>query len=125
MKKSQLEAFELLYAMVILQVLNGDPDAINVLDELQMCFEKISSSSEAKSTGAKHEHRSKRVKLDKAEVEDSDSEADVSQVLTEILLSFVSRQSVLLRRLAKTVFTAFVGAMTEPSLNLMFDVSAP
>ncbi|OBT56093.1 hypothetical protein VE04_04791 [Pseudogymnoascus sp. 24MN13] len=47
---------------------------------------------------------------------------DVSQVLVEILLSLMSRSSLLLRKVAQHVFTAFATEITAEGLALMTDV---
>ncbi|KAI5849467.1 DNA polymerase phi-domain-containing protein [Morchella snyderi] len=97
-KSSQLSSFELLYSLVILQVYAGETDALGVLDELQICYDKVV-----------------RKKGD-------DEDVDASQVLVEILLSFLSKPSVLLRKLAQQVFASFVDQITADGLEAMFAV---
>jgi DNA polymerase phi len=101
LKKNQMSAFELLFTLVILQVLNGDSESLSLLDELKFCYDKVIRS---KTT-------------------DDDEEApDAGNILVEILLSFLSKQSLLLRKLAQQVFKAFTGQLTAENLQLMFDV---
>lgn len=98
----QLEAFELLFSLVLLQVYSMDPEAASVLDELQVCYKTI---------------------LGKSSIEEGGDEAiDATQILTEIILSFVSRQSSLLRKISETVWNNFSGKITKESLMLLFDV---
>jgi len=110
-----LRAFELLYSLILLQVYNGDPEAFSVLDELQICYEKLVPGKKEKT---KDSHRHKRAKAD----HDHEEEIDPSDMLMEILLSFVSKPSGLLRRLAQTVFTTFADKLTQQGLQSMIDV---
>lgn len=97
-EKISLEALALLYALVIFQLLNGESDAAAVLDELKLCYDKLIRGKE------------------------DEEGQDVSQVLVEILLSLMSRSSLLLRKVAQHVFTAFAGEITAEGLALMTDV---
>lgn len=98
-EKLSLQALALLYALVIFQLYNGEADAVSVLDELKLCYDKLVRGKDT---------------------EDSDAEA--SEVLIEILLSFVSKPSLLLRKTAQHVFTAFSSQVTADGLKLMTDV---
>lgn len=104
---SQLQAFELLFAMVLLQVYGCVPDAISMLDELQMCYYKI---------------KGKRRALDEGEDSDPEQEEEPSLVLTEILISLLSQHSAVLRKLSEDVWRAFSGQLTEKSLSLLCDI---
>lgn len=97
----QLSSFELLYSLVILQVHAGETDALGVLDELQICYDKVVKSKPSS---------------------DGEEDVDASEVLVEILLSFLSKPSVLLRKLAMQVFSAFVDRITDRGLGVMFGV---
>ncbi|CAN6657598.1 rDNA transcriptional regulator Pol5p [Trichomonascus vanleenenianus] len=99
---TQLEAFELLFSLVLLQVYSADADAAMILDELQLCYNSIVSKEKAS----------------EADVDD----VDASQVLTEILLTFLSRQSALLRKVSETVWETFASQVSQQSLDLFFDV---
>ncbi|KFY25934.1 hypothetical protein V493_04360 [Pseudogymnoascus sp. VKM F-4281 (FW-2241)] len=97
-EKIPLEALALLYALVVFQLLNGESDAASVLDELKLCYDKLIRGKE------------------------DEEGQDVSQVLVEILLSLMSRSSLLLRKVAQHVFTAFASEITAEGLALMTDV---
>jgi DNA polymerase phi len=97
--KKPLQALAVLYALVIFQLYNGEPDAISLLDELKLCQEKLIHGKGNSRSG---------------------SEASVA--LIEILLSFLSKQSVLLRKIAQQVFAAFSGDFEEEELKLLTDV---
>ena len=98
-RKSYIHAFELLYSLTILQVYSGDADAVSLLDELKQCYDSLVR------------HKSK------------DGREGGSEVLTEILLTLVSKPSLLFRRLAQQVFSACTSSMTVNGLQSMFKVS--
>lgn len=98
-EKKPLQALAVLYALVIFQLYDGEPDAVSLLDELKLCYDKLIRGKDT--TG---------------------SVAEASVVLVEILLSFMSKQSVLLRKVAQQVFTAFSDDVTDEGLKIMVDV---
>jgi DNA polymerase phi len=98
-KKAPLQALALLYSLVIFQLYNGESEALSILDELKLCYDKL----------IRHKYI-------------ADSDADASEVLVELLLSFISKPSALLRKVAQHVFGAFMTEMTAAGLRLMIDV---
>jgi DNA polymerase phi len=92
--------------MTILQVYNGDADAVSMLGELDFCYSKIFGDK-----------KSKKGK----EGEEETSEA--SDALVEILLSFASKPSQLFRRMSEQVFTAFAPNVTATGLESLISVS--
>ena len=88
----------LLVALSILQVHNGDPDAIGILEDLRIIFRR-----QAESPG---------------EPEQKD---DVGAIV-EILLSLVSKPSQLFRRVSHDVFASLTADITEQGLEPMFKV---
>lgn len=97
-RQAPLKALLLLYSLVILQLYNGEAEALSVLDELQVCFDKLIRKKE------------------------SEEDIDASEILVELLLSFVSKPSALLRKVTELVFAAFVPELGEGGLKLMTDV---
>jgi len=91
-KAATAQAFALLYAMSVFQIYNEEPDAVPVLEDLHACAGDWGKDSESAS------------------------------VLIELLLSFVSKQSVLFRKLAEQVFSAFTGSLTADGLQSMLDI---
>lgn len=87
--------------MTVLQVYNGDADAVSMLDELEFCYSKFVGK------------------------ESKDEETDASDALVEILLSFASKQSQLFRRMSEQVFTAFADKVTENGLDSLVSVCHP
>ncbi|KAJ5506218.1 DNA polymerase V [Penicillium expansum] len=94
-KEKGMAAFKLLYSMTIMQVYNGDADAVSMLDELEFCYTKFPGDKETKTEDA----------------------GDASDALVEILLSFASKQSQLFRRMSEQVFGAFANQITENGLE--------
>ena len=99
-KKRLLGAFELLYALTLLQVYNGDADAVSMLDDLKDCYDSL----------IKHKSRSHEAGSDG---------------LVEILLSFVAKPSSLFRRLASQVFSTCTNDISESGLQSMIKVHSP
>lgn len=96
-KKRFLSAFELLYALTLLQTYNGDADAVSMLDELKDCYDNL----------VKHKSRPHQASSDG---------------LVEILLGFAAKPSSLFRRLAFQVFSACTSDVSENSLQSLIKV---
>jgi DNA polymerase phi len=97
--KAPLQALALLYSLVTFQLYNGEAEAVSIIDELKLCYDKL----------IRHK-----------DTEDSDT--DASEILVELLLSFISKPSALLRKVSQHVFSAFMPDMTAGGLSLMTDV---
>lgn len=97
-KKPLVVAFKFLYSLTILQVYNGDADAINVLDELQDCYKKLIKHRNQETQGG-------------------------SDAMIEIILSFVSKPSRLYRHLGQQAFSACAPLVSMAGLQAMFKVS--
>ncbi|KAI9767468.1 MAG: DNA-directed DNA polymerase [Geoglossum simile] len=98
-RKATLYTFELLFSLVILLLYNGDSDALSVLDELRICYDKL----------IRHKNTNR-------------NDTNPTEVLIEILLSFISKPSVLLRKLAQQVFSTFAGDIRAEGLQLLLNV---
>lgn len=94
-----VRAFQLLYSMTLLQVYNGDGDAVTMLDELEFCYSKFWGKKSKEDT------------------------SDASNALVEILLSFASKPSQLFRRMSEQIFSVFAGQITADGLQSLIDVS--
>ena len=88
------QAFSLLFALGILQVFNDEPDAIAVLEDLVECYHT------------------------------KDGTTDSTTMLVELLLSFISRPSLLFRKLAEQVFSVLAPDITADSLQSLVDILA-
>ncbi|KUI57591.1 DNA polymerase V [Cytospora mali] len=98
-KTGAYQGLALLYAVAILQLYNEEPDAIEILNDLKQCHEKLFTKN-------------------------NDDEGDVSALLVEILLAMVARPSSLMRQTAERVFEGFTSLMTEAALTLLTDTLA-
>lgn len=105
---SQSRAFELLFLHLVLQQLTDPEESNDVLNELQSCYQKVFLAKKA-------------AKKSKAKEEQED-EPEPVEVLIDILLSFLSKSSALLRGLAEQVFEIFSDKLTKKALHLMLEV---
>ena len=85
-------AFALLLGLSILQVYNQEQDAVAALEDLLACYDLQSEKRES------------------------------IAMLVEILLSFVSKQSALFRKLAEQVFSAFAADLTVDGMQSLLDI---
>lgn len=81
-KTEQQYCFELLFSMVLLQLYMGEAETVDVLEELKACYLETFSGEEG--------------------------EIDTSTILTEIILSFVSRKSASLKKLSTIVWESLM-----------------
>lgn len=98
-KSGAFQGLALLYAVAILQLYNEEPDAVDILNDLKQCYEKLMSKQKDKDT-------------------------DISALLVEILLAMVARPSQLMRQTAERVFEGFTSLMTAEALTLLTDTLA-
>lgn len=98
-KSGAYQGLALLYAVAILQLYNEEPDAVEILNDLKQCYDKLSSVQK-------------------------DDDSDISVLLVEILLAMVARPSSLMRQTAERVFEGFTNLVTAESLALLTDTLA-
>lgn len=96
-KENQKEAdsslgLALLYAVNLLQLYDGNPDALGALEDLKQCSEKMKGS-----------------------------DAAASVLLVEILLSLASQPSQFMRQVSQQVFGSFTGQFSEEALQRLAD----
>jgi DNA polymerase phi len=96
-KRPFLIAFKLLYSLMILQVYNGDADAVNMLDELKDSYYKLSENKKPSTQGG-------------------------AEALVEIILTLVAKPALLFRRIGPHVFSACCSNLNEPALESMTQV---
>ncbi|KAI1338613.1 DNA polymerase phi-domain-containing protein, partial [Xylariaceae sp. FL0016] len=80
----------LLYATALIQLYDGAPDAISILQDLQGCSEKMKSK-----------------------------DSGISELLVEILLALISRQSPMLRQISEQVVEGFASYISREALELL------
>lgn len=86
------QGFQLLLALGMLNVYKQEPESVGVLEDIITCYQSPKASG------------------------------DAATMLVELLLSFVSKQSMLFRKLAEQVFAAFAGDVTPEALQSMIDI---
>lgn len=91
---AQRQALALLHAVGILQFYNEDPDSIELFDELEECYNKLTGADFAEGEGT-------------------------SEFLVEILLAMVARPSSLMRQVSQQVFEAFTSLISADALKLL------
>ena len=99
-RKQLLSAFELLYSLTLLEVFNGEAEAVGILDELKASYDNLLKHKQKSNSGS-------------------------SDGLIEILLSFVSKPSTLYRQMAQQVFSASTSNITSQGLQSMIKVRQP
>lgn len=95
--KAPRQALALLYAVAILQFYNEDPDVMNLLEELEECYDKLAGD------------------------EDIQGGEGIAEFLVEILLAMVARPSSLMRQVSQQVFEAFTNLMSPEAIKLLTD----
>ncbi|XP_072325274.1 myb-binding protein 1A-like protein isoform X2 [Scyliorhinus torazame] len=111
-KKSQLletSAFQLLFLLVGIHLFKNGDDSMVLLSDLHECLQK--------SLLKKRKKRSKPVT--------DEEEPEWVEVVVEILLSFLSQPSRLMRQVSKSVFVRICPHMTKAALQLILDVFKP
>ncbi|MCJ1405050.1 DNA-directed DNA polymerase [Xylographa trunciseda] len=97
-KIEYLRAIKLLYTLIILQIYNGDADAVSIIDELQSCVRDLFNAKSLVDHGK------------------------ASETLVEIILSLVSKPSLLFKRLAQQVFSVCTSIINSDGLQSMIMV---
>ncbi|KAI9497819.1 DNA polymerase phi-domain-containing protein [Zychaea mexicana] len=103
--------FELLFLHMILHYMIDEEETESVLSELFECYDKITSTKKAKGK------KSKKTKGDGEE-----TEPEAIDVIVDILVSFVTNSSTMLKNLAEQVFEMFSHKVTQQTLGLLFDL---
>ncbi|KAF3934967.1 hypothetical protein ABW19_dt0209445 [Dactylella cylindrospora] len=108
-------AFELMYSLLLLQLFNGEPDAMDMLEDLHIVYEKI--GKESKKGGRKDQHKHKRHKH-KHDHDEAEEEGGL-EILIELLLGFLAKPSVLAKKMSQTVFKSFVDFLSPLALEIL------
>ncbi len=88
------KALALLHAVAVLQFYNEDPDAVEIFQELEECYSKLSSGKLKSGEGT-------------------------PEFLVEILLAMVARSSSLMRQVSQQVLDAFTPLMSTEAIQLL------
>lgn len=110
----KLYIFELLFSMCLIQLYMEDEETVQVINEIKLVFENQFTS-----------------KIQGQDEDEDDDQVDDSVVLTEIVLSFISRKSTLFKKLSSLVWENFLCKSNETDgklrvndacFRLLFDV---
>eukprot|EP01135_Chromosphaera_perkinsii_P001346 Nk52_evm73s164 gene=Nk52_evmTU73s164 len=96
----QKQGFMLLFSHMYFQVLNGESEAADLLSEIASCYDSVYGEKE----------------------ETDEDEPAFIEVLSEILLTFLSKESHLLKVVVENVFTMFASEMTLKALKSLTEV---
>ncbi|KAK6519380.1 hypothetical protein TWF281_003214 [Arthrobotrys megalospora] len=112
-------AFALMYSLLLLQLFNGEPDAMDMLQDLHLVFEKIGKERKEGKEKKKDKHRHKRQKNEAEHDHDHDDEEeqDSLEILIELLLGFLAKPSVLAKKMSQTVFRSFADSLSASALE--------
>eukprot|EP00124_Ichthyophonus_hoferi_P001015 Ihof_evm10s45 gene=Ihof_evmTU10s45 len=107
---SHAKAFELLCLNTALLLQNDPMEYIGCVDDLSQCFKK-----EFETKGSKTPKK-------KRKDDNEDEEPEAMEVLTDIILSMLSKSSALLRSVCEHVFRVYCPQLTSGALQLLLDV---
>ncbi|RIA87347.1 DNA polymerase phi-domain-containing protein [Glomus cerebriforme] len=105
----QQEGFHWLFSYAILALYTEPEEAMNALQDLQQCFNKMFVQSK----------RSPKKKKNEETAEDNHDPVDV---IVDVLLGFLAKPSAFLHKMAEQAFKVFCGFITKSSLDLMLDL---
>ncbi|XP_065060180.1 uncharacterized protein LOC135687527 [Rhopilema esculentum] len=100
---SEDRAFELLFLHSCLQMFHNTNEAADVIQELIQCYKKLKEKKKKKSSEEPH----------------------WSEVLTEILLSFLAQSSHMMRQIVNLVFTMMLPHITNNAFQLIMEALRP
>eukprot|EP00061_Rhincodon_typus_P018904 g48279.t1 len=117
-KSEQLEisAFQLLFLLVGIHLFKNGDDSVALLSDLHTCLQKASE---------KKRKRQSKSAMGQYHPLQHQEEPEWVEVVVEILLSFLSQPSRLMRQVSKTVFVRICPRITKAALQLILDVFKP
>ncbi|KAI8988871.1 DNA polymerase phi-domain-containing protein [Pilobolus umbonatus] len=101
--------FEILLLNVILHILINEEEGISILNELTDCYDKT--------------FRSKKPSQKKKPVQ-TEEQPDPINVIVDILVSFLTNESPVLKNLAEQVFEIFSHKLTKESIEMLLNIVA-
>ncbi|KAI8990992.1 DNA polymerase phi-domain-containing protein [Mycotypha africana] len=112
--------FEILLLNLILHTLINEEEGVSVLSEITDCYDKIFASAAAAS-----KRSTKKTKKEQEEPSDANEEQpDPIDVIVDILVSFLTSESPVLKNLAEQVFEIFSHKLTKQSLENLIAILA-
>ncbi|GAA5816212.1 hypothetical protein MFLAVUS_009738 [Mucor flavus] len=104
--------FEILFLNIILHTLINETEGVSVLSELTDCYEKTFATKKASN------------KKSKKATEETEEQLDPIDVIVDILVSFLTNESPVLKNLAEQVFEIFSHKLTKQSLEMLLTILA-
>ncbi|RHZ71883.1 hypothetical protein Glove_251g52 [Diversispora epigaea] len=108
------DGFLWLFSSSVLILYNEPDEAMDILKDLKLCYTKMFEKSE-------HSKKQKKSKKSNKTSDESYSH-DPADVIVDILLGFLVKQSSFLHNMVEITFKAFCDIITKSSLNLMLDI---
>lgn len=105
--------FEILFLNIVLHTLINESEGVSVLTELTDCYEKTFSAAK----------KTQKKKAKKTE-EEQEEQLDPIDVIVDILISFLTNESPVLKNLAEQVFEIFSHKLTKQSLEMLLNILA-
>lgn len=107
--------FEILFLNIIIHTLMNESEGVSVLTELTDCYQNTFAPVTKKST---------KKAPKKSEQEDEEEQLDPIDVIVDILVSFLTNESPVLKNLAEQVFEIFSHKLTKQSLEMLLTILA-
>jgi hypothetical protein len=114
-KVRRLRAFESLVIFVLLEFNNVPEETADLVPEIEMCLQKIFEASPKK---AKKDKTPKK-KHDHDHDHDHDEEAAPLEVLTDVLVGMLVKESHLLREIVSQVFVSFLADWSAECISIL------
>ncbi|KAJ2726537.1 DNA-directed DNA polymerase [Coemansia sp. Benny D115] len=116
----RFRALELLLGNVCILAAFATTDAaheeyLEIIPDLNSCFENFAAQVEGEDSKKKGSKKA-------AKEEDDEAEPEPVEVLTDILISFMTKDSSTMRKLCEQIFVPFVGLMTADALDSIIGV---
>lgn len=104
--------FEILFLNLIIHTLINEVEGVSVLKELTDCYEKTFSKPK------------KTTKKKSKKADEEEEQLDPIDVIVDILISFLTNESPVLKNLAEQVFEIFSHKLTKQSLEMLISILA-
>ncbi|CEP07442.1 hypothetical protein, partial, partial [Parasitella parasitica] len=104
--------FEILFLNILLHTLINEAEGVSVLAELTDCYEKTFSAPK----------KTQKKKAKKTEENGDEEQLDPIDVIVDILISFLTNESPVLKNLAEQVFEIFSHKLTKQSIEMLLNI---
>ncbi|KAI8647210.1 DNA polymerase phi-domain-containing protein [Parasitella parasitica] len=104
--------FEILFLNILLHTLINEAEGVSVLAELIDCYEKTFSAPK----------NTQKKKAKKSQQDGEEEQLDPIDVIVDILISFLTNESPVLKNLAEQVFEIFSHKLTRQSIEMLLNI---